>query len=302
MKNTQNGHQPSPPAGATLRHVDLSGLSFPCRLGMLSYAAAPHMPRRGLVIAVHGLTRQKRDFDDMAVFLSARGYDVWCVDAPGRGDSSWLEKAEDYTLETYADVFAALIDQQAQAPVFWVGSSMGGLIALTMAARGQAKSRLKALMLIDITHQPNPAACQRIASYIVDVNPVLPDRAVYHALVRANLPLGPVPEDVWLRFADCQLVAVPGGWSFHYDARAIGFARQSLSQIIDIGTGVTALEVPLGLVAGEISDLCTPQEIDDLRALAPGLAVHVCAQAGHIPALHDAASNGFIAAFFDGVS
>lgn len=299
MKNkSANDHQPLP-AGAVLRHVDIAGMGFNCRLGMLSYAAAPDKPKRGLVIAVHGLTRQKRDFDDMAVFLAARGYDVWCVDAPGRGDSSWLARGEDYTLDTYSDIFAALIDQHVGGPVFWVGCSMGGLIALTMAARGQASGRMRAVMLVDITHRPNAVALERIASYIVDTNPVLPDRDGYRTLVRVNLPLGDVPEHVWRRFADCQMISVPGGWSFHYDVRAISFSRDALRQTIDLSAGVRALDVPLALAAGEISDLCTAQEIQDLKAIHSQLAVHICPKAGHIPALHDSASNGFIADFFD---
>ncbi len=301
MKNKNPNDHPLPPDGAVLRHVDIAGLGFNCRLGMLVYPAATGKPKRGLVIAVHGLTRQKRDFDDMAVFLSAHGYDVWCVDAPGRGDSSWLERAEDYTLDVYADVFSALIDQHAQQSVYWVGCSMGGLIAMVMAAKGQAQGRLKAVVLVDITHRPNAAALARIASYIVDTNPVLPDRQGYRALVRLNLPLGDVPDHVWQRFSDCQMIAVPGGWSFHYDARAIAFARHALTQTIDLGDGIKALGVPLALVAGEISDLCTPSEIKDLQSLVPDLALHMCARAGHIPALHDGASNGFIADFFDRV-
>lgn len=59
----------------------------------------------------------KRDFDDMAIFLSRAGYTVYCIDVPGRGGSSWLPSAQDYTLDTYAVVLAALIDQQGWGAV-----------------------------------------------------------------------------------------------------------------------------------------------------------------------------------------
>lgn len=65
-----------------IRTCTIAGLGFPCHI-----AAAVFRPKRrprGIVLAVHGLSRQKHDFDDMGRFLAARGYEVWSVDVPGR--------------------------------------------------------------------------------------------------------------------------------------------------------------------------------------------------------------------------
>lgn len=274
--------------------IDVAGLPFACRLAATVFA--PSGDSRGIVLAVHGLSRQKRDFDDMAAYLARAGYTVYCVDVPGRGGSSWLPSSSHYTLPTYAQVLVALIDQQGWQKVHWVGSSMGGLIAMTLPEIGRGDV-LQSLTLIDVTHKPNHAACARIAAYMPDTLPLITDRAAYLAFVKQNLPLGPVSEEVWARFADHQLVAVPGGYIAHFDPQLVPLAKRVLGEGIDVTAGVRALSCPIALVAGEISDLCGPAEIADLQAIKPDMPVFICQGAGHIPALADDDSNDFIATF-----
>lgn len=276
------------------RLFDVAGLAFACRIAATVFA--PAGVARGSVLAVHGLSRQKRDFDDMAAHLARAGYCVYCVDVPGRGGSSWLPGPQDYTLETYARVLCALIDQQGWGPVHWVGSSMGGLIALALSDIGRADAA-RSLTLVDVTHKPNADACARIAAYLPDTLPVISDRAAYLAFVKRNLPLGPVGEEVWARFADHQLVPVPGGYVAHFDPNIVPLARQALAEGIDLTQGARALPCPVALVAGEVSDLCGAREIAELEALRPGLPVFICPGAGHIPALADEDSAAFIAGF-----
>lgn len=274
--------------------IDVSGLSFPCRIAATRFA--PAQPSHGVVLAVHGLTRQKRDFDDMARHLAAAGYTVYCVDVPGRGGSSWLPRPQDYTLETYAQVLTALIDQQGWGAVHWVGASMGGLIALTLPAIGRSDV-LRSLTLVDVTQRPNPSACARIADYMPENAPLITDPTAYLALVKQYLPLGPVSEDVWRRFADHQLVKVPGGYAFHFDPALVPGAKAALAAGIDLTSELSSLTCPIALVAGALSDLCGQREIDDLLAVKPQTPVFICPGAGHIPALADTASTAFIAAF-----
>ena len=276
--------------------IDVGGLPFPCRIAATVFA--PAGDSRGVVLAVHGLSRQKRDFDDMASYLARAGYTVYCVDVPGRGGSSWLPSAADYTLDTYARVLVALIDQQGWGAVHWVGSSMGGLIAMTLPDIDRSDV-VRSLTLIDVTHKPNPAACARIAAYMPDTLPLITDRAAYVAFVKQNLPLGPVSDEVWARFADHQLVAVPGGYVAHFDPQLVPLAKKVLAEGIDLTAGVRALSCPIALVAGEVSDLCAATEIADLKAIKPDMPVFICQGAGHIPALADDASNAFIAGFID---
>lgn len=280
--------------------IDIAGLPFACRLAFTRFAPQSVEPR-GTVLAVHGLSRQKRDFDDLAIYLAAEGFDVWCVDVPGRGGSSWLPGAGDYTLETYAGILIALIDQQGWGPVHWIGSSMGGLIAMELPSVGRADV-LQSLTLVDVTARPNPAACKRIADYMTETLPVFPAIEPYAAFVRQNLPLGDVSDAVWDRFIVHQLVKTPEGYTPHFDPNIVPGAKAVLAAGIDMDTGLANISCPVSLVAGEISDLCTSEEIAAFKKIKPAAPVHICPGAGHIPSLADRESQVFIAGFIKGAS
>src|SRR5439155_21003932 len=97
------------------------------------------------VLCVHGLTRNSRDFDELAEHLAVRGCRVVCMDVVGRGDSDWLEHKEDYGFAQYLSDAAALLARVTAPPhkisllrrlqgasvgqrIDWIGTSMGGLI------------------------------------------------------------------------------------------------------------------------------------------------------------------------------
>ncbi len=264
-------------------------------LGCARFDPPAETETRGAVVAVHGLTRQKRDFDFIGRSLAADGWQVYALDAPGRGESMRLPP-EEYHLDKYAEIFAAALRQSFDKPVHWLGTSMGGLIALTMAARGDA-DLFKTVTLVDITHRPHPAACARIADYVVENLPILSSIDAYLDVLKINLPLGDVSGDVWRHYAEHQLRKTDAGFIFHFDPKIARLAAPMLRAGIDITEGVRKMSCPLALVAGGKSDLCTAQEIADLQTLRPDLQLHICPDAGHIPALADSPTQKFIADF-----
>jgi len=249
--------------------------------------------KRGTVVAVHGLTRQKRDFDYIARYLAEKGYDVYAVDAPGRGGSQWLENHEDYTLFNFGRIFTAFMDQQDLSGVHWLGTSMGGLLAMMISLQERSKL-FKSVTLNDITHKPNRDALERIAQYMTETFPVFDTPSVYTTFLRQNLPLGDVPEDIWTHYTMHQLKKVDGGYTFHFDPKLVRRAVADLRADVDITEGMKNLSCPIALVAGSVSDLCTAEEIESLKQLRPDAKIHIVPQAGHVPALADDASQQFI--------
>lgn len=248
--------------------------------------------KKDTVVAVHGLTRQKRDFDYIARFLSANGYDVYAVDAPGRGGSEWLD-ASDYSLPNFGDIFTAFLKQMNLTRVHWLGTSMGGLLAMMMSLQDRG-GFFKTVTLNDITHKPNRAALDRIAQYMPETFPVFDKPEIYTAFLRQNLPLGDVPEDIWTHYTMHQLKKVDGGYTFHFDPKLVPRAVIDLRADVDISEGVKKFSCPVALVAGSVSDLCTPAEIESLKQLRPEAKIHIVKNAGHVPALADDASQHFI--------
>jgi len=120
---------------------------------------------RHIVVCVHGLTRNSRDFDELAADLADWGSRVVCMDVVGRGDSDWLEHKEDYGFSLYlsdaatllarltalSDRFALLRRMQGasgELKIDWVGTSMGGLIGMMLA--GKSRSPIRRLVLNDV--------------------------------------------------------------------------------------------------------------------------------------------------------
>ena len=91
-----------------------------------------------VVLCVHGLTRQGRDFDTLARGLCDRGGDavrVICPDVAGRGKSDWLKDPQCYQIPYYAADMLALLGQLQPGTLDWVGTSMGGLIGMAVAGQ-----------------------------------------------------------------------------------------------------------------------------------------------------------------------
>ena len=118
---------------------------------------------RHIVVRVHGLTRNSRDFDDLAQYLAVRGCRVVCMDVVGRGDSDWMDNKADYgfaqyvadaatllarVTETKPSLFSRLQGAGGEHVIDWVGTSMGGLIGMMIAAKHG--SPIRGLVLNDV--------------------------------------------------------------------------------------------------------------------------------------------------------
>jgi pimeloyl-ACP methyl ester carboxylesterase len=116
-----------------------------------------------VLLCVHGLTRQGRDFDTLARALQ-HDYRVVCPDVVGRGRSDWLTDPAGYTVPNYVADMVVLLARLDAEIVDWVGTSMGGLIGLGLASLEH--SPVRRLVLNDVGPVIQPQALQRIGSYI----------------------------------------------------------------------------------------------------------------------------------------
>src|SRR5579863_10057747 len=129
----------------------------------LAYCEWPGPKDAPALICVHGLTRNARDFDTLAEALSAR-YRVICPDMPGRGKSEWLAHGADYDNPLYLSDMAALIARLDVDRVDWVGTSMGGIIGILLAALPGAP--IRRMVINDVGPVIPKDGLQRIADYV----------------------------------------------------------------------------------------------------------------------------------------
>ncbi|TSE36402.1 alpha/beta fold hydrolase [Tepidimonas charontis] len=199
----------------------------PRRIAWWEWNATGHPQPDHIVVCVHGLTRQARDFDVLAQALAPHAA-VVCVDVAGRGHSDWLADPMAYQIPTYAADAAVLLghlrQRHAQATgtaepyalrIDWVGTSMGGLIGMALAA--QPAMGLRRLVLNDVGPVIEPASLERIAQY-VGQQPVWPtEEAAAAALWEISRSFGPHTREQWLALTRPMLRPVEGGWTLHYD-------------------------------------------------------------------------------------
>lgn len=180
-----------------------------------------------VIVCVHGLSRQGRDFDVLARALLERAphpLRVVCPDVVGRGRSDWLKDPLGYQIPHYAADMLAMLDrlhgQAAVATLDWLGTSMGGLIG--MAVCGTPKLPLPApvrrLVLNDVGPAIRWQALQRIGTYLGNTGRFETVEEAAAAMWAISTSFGPHTPDQWLALSQPMVKPLPeGGFTLHYD-------------------------------------------------------------------------------------
>ncbi len=236
-----------------------------------------------VLICVHGLARNSRDFDDLARVLM-RDYRVVCPDIVGRGDSDWLPEGADYGMAQYLGDMVALIARLGVDKVDWLGTSMGGLIGMSLAAL--PNSPIRRLVLNDIGPFVPAAALQRISQYVAE-RPLFDELAQVEAFLRRNYPaLTGLDTRQWRHLS--QAMVRPDGAGrlrLHYDPRIALATKEQSAQDVDLWALWQSLRCPQMLIWGEDSDVLTRGTVDKMCEINPGLQVQSVPGVAHAPSL-----------------
>lgn len=237
-----------------------------------------------VLVCVHGLTRCGGDFDHLARALSI-GWRVICPDMPGRGDSDWLETKSDYAIPTYLADCAALIARLDIDAVDWLGTSMGGIIGIHLAA--MAGSPIRRLIVNDIGPFIPAAGLHRIGEAIGG-DPLFRDRNEAMAYLKAAMStFGIRRQDHWDHLLDVSTRVVEDGRGLrlHYDPGLAEPFRRTGGGDIDFWPVWDALDIPVLLLRGERSDILTPETARDMCVRGPACQWVEIEGCGHAPAL-----------------
>jgi pimeloyl-ACP methyl ester carboxylesterase len=245
------------------------------------------------VVCVHGLTRSGRDFDALATALAAQGRRVICPDLPGRGASDWLPDPMLYQSPVYIAALSHLL-ARFDGPVDWVGTSLGGICGMGIAAtRGHP---IRRLVLNDVGAFVPQAAMARIRDY-VGTEPVFRDIPTLEAHLRVvHAPFGKLTDAEWRHLAETSARPADGGVALHYDPAIAAPIRAMEAQALDMQPLWERVKVPVLLIRGAESDLLL-RETAAAMAAAPHVELAEIAGAGHAPALMDPAQVGLVADF-----
>jgi pimeloyl-ACP methyl ester carboxylesterase len=253
----------------------------------LHYRDYPGPADKPPLVCLHGLTRNARDFAQLAERHSPE-WRVIAVDFRGRGLSDYDPQPQRYTPITYAgDVLALLADLGVGEAIF-VGTSLGGLV--TMAIAAIAPVRIRATILNDVGPDVAPGGVDRILAYVGK------DRRFANwddaANAVAEIQRGSFPRyahDDWLAMARRNCREENGEIRFDYDmAIAEPFKALGATPTVDLWPFFEALaQKPLLVVRGETSDLLTAETTARMRKVAPGMKLAIVPGVGHAPELSE---------------
>ena len=266
----------------------------------LDLARYPGGGARLPAFCIPGLTRNRRDFDDFAKWLSARGRDVYAISLRGRGRSDYDPKYLNYFPTIYReDVLGALDTLGIQRAVF-VGTSLGGIV--TMLTNESAPERVAAAIINDVGPELATEGIVRIASYVGASDGAAPNLDQAAAQIRAvNEVAFPGKDDAfWRDFArNTYRELGDGTWKLDYDP-AIAAALKEAGPAPDLWSAFTSLKnKPTLILRGAISDLLTPEIIGKMRAVNPAMLVSDVASVGHAPTLTEPDAVAAMGAFLD---
>lgn len=243
-----------------------------------------------VVMCVHGITRNARDFDLLAQELSRRGCRVVCPSMPGRGESEWLKDPADYTSANCALDCVNILDQLQIRQVDWVGTSMGGIIGMNVAAK--YPERIFKLVLNDIGMLVKKEALARIYSSMHETPKRFATRAEAETYLReASTGFGIAHLPVWDLFFDYSFVKLKdGGYSRSYDPLILNIKRDDTHdfaaiQDVDLSPFWQAIKIPVLILHGELSDILDTETVAAMLSLNPKAESVTIAGVGHAPAL-----------------
>jgi pimeloyl-ACP methyl ester carboxylesterase len=191
----------------------------------MAYWQWGHPDSSHVVLCVHGLTRQGRDFDTLAqALVQAKGQDVRviCPDVVGRGKSDWLQDPSGYQIPHYAFDMLTLLKQLNATTLDWVGTSMGGLIAMVIAGQPELPpfAKVRRLVLNDVGPVIEWQALQRIGLYLGNTGKFASEQQAADALWSIASSFGPHTPAQWLALTRPLLKPLDDGsgcFTLHYD-------------------------------------------------------------------------------------
>lgn len=284
--------------------MSFTDLTWTAQDGLALHARdyAPTAPAAGVpVICIHGLTRNARDFEDLAPRLAALGRRVIAVDVRGRGRSARDPQPLNYHPGTYAMDVVALLEATGIDRAAFIGTSMGGIIAMVLASiRPEA---IVGTVLNDVGPELSPVGLKRIGGYVGGGSAFATwDEAAAYAKAINGAAFPGYTDADWAGFARRLVDETPEGTlvlAYDPDIAAPFKAADPDAPPADMTPLFRALAAcgPLLLVRGGISDLIDPPIVARMRAAVSAMAYVEVSNVGHAPMLTEPEAWDAIAAF-----
>lgn len=240
-----------------------------------------------VAICVHGLTRQGRDFDPLAVALVQRGYRVICPDLAGRGQSGWLGDPADYGLPQYASDMITVLARSGATEVDWIGTSLGGLTGMHVAAMQGAP--IRRMVINDVGPFLPASALMRFGIYLNKLPKSFANFHAAEAYFREILaPYGPLGDGEWYHLTKHSITRDANGRFRLLLDPQVGRPFQTMLYFnVSMWRQWDVIRCPVLLLRGEHSDLLSREQAESMTQRGPRAKLVEFPACGHAPALMD---------------
>ncbi|SEI38729.1 Pimeloyl-ACP methyl ester carboxylesterase [Allopseudospirillum japonicum] len=268
-----------------LHLISCQSLAGPIELGVRVY----NPQAQQTLIAWHGFARHGGDFSGLAQHLT--DWRILAPDTPGRGYSAWApQNTQDlalyYSYANYQHLALQLIAHYQLQEINWLGTSMGGLLGLRLAA-GHLQGRMQRLILNDIGPQIQPSGVERIIKYLSQ-DYLFADLETASKVLRriyAGFPLH--HPHTWAQMLQTSVRRLPDGqWTFHYDPRIVRqFYYEPSYDLWAAWQNIAQAEIPSLIIRGAHSDILSLETCQKMQQIYPPADLFICPHAGHAPLL-----------------
>lgn len=266
------------------RFVDCDGVELHLRV----WGGGDSSPARPPVVLWHGLTRNGGDFAPLARGLTAAredGFSLFAPDSPGRGFSQWMPAAADYDFETLPALAARLLRALGIEECDWIGTSMGGILGLRLAAV-EWRGKIRRLLVNDIGPEFPPSAIARIGQNAAAAPRFATMAQLERRAREIYRPFGALSDSEWRAFAvNLARRADDGSLTLHYDPR-INEPFADFAGDFNLWREFENAASRLLVLRGESSDLLTAEIEEKMRARRPDCAFALIRGCGHAPYLN----------------
>jgi pimeloyl-ACP methyl ester carboxylesterase len=249
----------------------------------LAYVEWGDPDNKNVLVCVHGISRNSRDFDFLARELQA-DYRIVCPDVVGRGLSEATHNPASYNVSQYVSDMTVLLARLDVEAVSWLGTSMGGLIGMTMAS--MKNSPIKKLILNDVGIVIPSQAMQRIMKYALEYPVFKTLQEAKDNLIRRLATFGNLDDEHIQHMVNYSFKKDnQNHYTYHYDPQIFEAQKAFVNNDVHMEHLWHNITCPTLVIHGSLSDLLTADTVNMMKQLRPEITVENISYAGHTPSL-----------------